>query len=189
MHELALFRQRIVIVWLLSDEQKKYMAQKALQCVLKTRTRDSLYVSSSFFMYDVWIFSTFYIRTKLDLLLYQLSSLFFHRSQMRYWALHLFFFYSSQHTYTNTHIACSVANYVHIFISISHFSSSHGHQKAPHILRYATLFYLSSVAKSLYVCEAFHKLHAHHYVCGAKFAANPSFLPTWLQAFLPELKH
>lgn len=64
----------------------------------------------------------------------------FHHSEMRYWALYLL------STHTHIHITCSWANYIHIFISISHFFFPHmDHSYSSHTAkRNVQRVYLSS---------------------------------------------
>lgn len=77
-------------------------------------------------MYDVRIFSTFYIRTKLDFLLYQLSSLFFSivvkcapwRALSTLFAFHFYFAHTL--TFTRNHMQRSKLH-PHIYLDLSFF--------------------------------------------------------------------
>lgn len=134
------------------------------------RGRATSCVCVYFFMYDVRIFSTFYIRTKLDFLLYHLSSLFFHRSQKR--ATEYFICFSFiPCTHTHTHITYHMQRsklHPHIYLDLSFFFllTSAITEARTYWTKNATTRFLFVIRwKSLYVCIAFHKLHLlHHYV-------------------------
>lgn len=147
------------------------------------------YIFICIFMFDVRIFSTFYIRTKLDFLLHQLSSLFYPSLSyyiMRYWTFYLLFFFSgvffsgsySEHTQnhslsfshaakqiTSTYLSRSlIFGGFFLFILVCRlrawpFLSSTLINTVKSAHIQHATFICRRIWKSLYVCKAFHTLN------------------------------